>query len=190
MRLLRTIWADLKCKSEWRYQSRSFNAVFKVLLADGTFAMIVYRLMQFCNRNWLQPIGLLLGKINSFLGGCVIGQKAEFGPGFVLLHSLGTVINTNVKGGRNILLEHQVTIGGDHTGSPNLGDDIYVGCGAKILGPITIGTGVRVGANAVVVGDVPDYCTVVGVPARIVRRRTQIESPTDVPPSAPTEDRS
>ena len=171
MGLCRSIWTDVKRKAVWRYQSGSVKSIVKVLLADGTFAMIIYRLMQFCGRNWLGPLAAFFNKLNLVCGGCIIGRKADFGPGFVLLHSIGTVINTGVKGGQDILLEHQVTIGGDHSGCPVLGDDIYVGCGAKILGAIRIGTGVRIGANAVVVEDVPDYCTVGGIPARVLRRR-------------------
>src|SRR6187455_704483 len=106
MGLLRTIWKDLQRKAEWRYQSVSRRAVLKVFLADGSLAMVLYRLMQFCHRNYLGPVGLVLGKVNVLLGGCVIGRGADFGPGFVLLHSLGTVINSGARGGRGVLLEH------------------------------------------------------------------------------------
>ncbi len=68
-------------------------------------------------------------------------------------------------------VEHQVTIGADRGMSPVLGDNIFIGAGAKILGPVTIGDGARVGANAVVVKDVPAWSTVVGVPAKVVRQR-------------------
>ena len=78
---------------------------------------------------------------------------------------------------------HQVTIGAEKSASPVLGDDIFLGAGAKILGAVTIGTGARVGANAVVVNDVPPHCTVVGIPAVVVRRRGPDggEAPTSSP---------
>mgnify|MGYP001388252499 CR=1 FL=1 len=170
MGLFRTIHYDLTAKARWRYQSVSFRSLVKVMLADGTFAMLVYRLMQVSQQYRLSPFAMLFNKLNSILGGCIIGRGADFGEGFALLHSQGVVINSGVRGGRNVYLEHQVTIGADHAASPILGDDVYVGAGAKIIGPIRIGSRVRIGANAVVVHDVPDGCTVVGIPAKIVRR--------------------
>jgi serine O-acetyltransferase len=86
------------------------------------------------------------------------------------VHSQGVVINTSVKGGRNVMLEHQVTIGAEKGAYPVLGDNIFIGAGAKILGGVRIGNGAKVGANAVVVDDVPEGATVVGIPARVVRK--------------------
>jgi serine O-acetyltransferase len=103
---------------------------------------------------------------------CVIGRGAEFGPRFVLIHSNGIVINGSVRGGRDIKLEHQVTIGAERGDSPVLGDDLFIGAGAKIIGAVKIGSGVRVGANAVIVKDVPDNVTAVGVPARYIQRNS------------------
>jgi serine O-acetyltransferase len=134
--------------------------------------MVVYRLMQFCQRYHLAPFAMIWNKINVICGGCIIGRGADFGDNFVLLHSNGTVINAGVKGGNNIYLEHQVTIGSDKGMAPVLGDDIYIGAGAKVIGSIRLGSRVRVGANAVVVKDVPDGCTVVGIPAKIIRRES------------------
>jgi serine O-acetyltransferase len=112
---------------------------------------------------------MIFNKLN-VLGSCIIGRGADFGPGFVLVHSQGVVINGSVRGGRDIKIEHQVTIGAERGQSPILGDDIFIGAGAKILGSIRIGSNVRVGANAVVVKDVPDHMTAVGVPARYISR--------------------
>jgi serine O-acetyltransferase len=182
MRLFKTIWCDLVTKATWRYGSSSTRSVLKVLMADGTFAMVVYRLMQWSQRHRLVPLAMVFNKINVVFGGCVIGRGADFGEAFVLLHSNGVVINSGVRGGRSIYLEHQVTIGADKAQSPVLGDDLYIGCGAKILGSLRLGTGVRVGANAVVIHDVPDGCTVVGIPARVVRKRTAEGASTDNQP--------
>jgi serine O-acetyltransferase len=124
---------------------------------------------------------MVFNKVNVVFGGCVIGRGADFGEGFVLLHSTGTVINSGVRGGQNIFLEHQVTIGTDTGESPVLGDDVYVGAGAKILGPVRVGSRVLVGANAVVVHDVPDGSTAVGIPARVVRRQGDTGGPRQEP---------
>lgn len=113
---------------------------------------------------------MVFNKINGIFGGCIIGRGADFGPAFVLIHSDGVVINGSVRGGRDIKIEHQVTIGAERNQSPVLGDDIFIGAGAKVIGPLSIGSGVRIGANAVVLADVPDYATAVGVPARNILR--------------------
>jgi serine O-acetyltransferase len=141
--------------------------VFKAFLTDGTYAMVVYRLMQSMRRLHLGPLVMLFNKLN-VLGGCIMGRGAEFGPGFVLIHSNGVVINSSVRGGARVFLEHQVTIGAEKEAAPVLGDDVFIGAGAKILGDVRIGNNVKIGANAVVITDIPDGATAVGVPARVV----------------------
>ncbi len=163
---------DLQQKSRWLYESDSFSARLKTLLTDGTAAMIYYRLMQWSRRWHLFPLEMLFNKLNAICCNCIIGRGAEFGPGFVLVHSTGVVINGQVKGGSNVYIEHQVTIGAERRSSPVIGSDVFIGAGAKIIGAVTIGDGARIGANAVVIDDVPPYSTVVGIPARVVRVRT------------------
>jgi serine O-acetyltransferase len=174
MKLFRDLAIDIRKKAQWRYRSTTRRSLIKAVLADGTTAMLLYRLMQWSRRWRLSPLEMLFGRLNSICCQCTIGRGAEFGPGFVLLHSNGVVINGAVRGGENILLEHQVTIGAEEHEIPKLGNDIYIGAGAKVLGAVVIGDGARIGANAVVVDDVPPHSTVVGIPARVVRLR---ESP-------------
>jgi serine O-acetyltransferase len=191
--MLQMIWTDLRRKALWCYESDRWTAVLKVLLTDGTAAMIVYRLMQWSRRYRLVPLEMVFNKWNAFFSNCIIGRGAEFGPGFVLIHATGVVINGNVRGGSNVYLEHQVTIGAERRQSPVLGDGVFVGAGAKILGSARVGDGARIGANAVVVNDVPPHTTVVGIPARVVRTRnmeeatfsagSEISSAPDVPAS-------
>ena len=161
--------SDIRTKAEWVYGEVTGKTVLKTLLTDGTFGMIVYRLMQASRRCHLAPLAMIFNKINVIFGGCIIGRRAEFGPGFVLIHSSGVVINGAARGGRDVKLEHAVTIGAEKNAFPTLGDDVFVGAGAKIIGGIKVGSHVRVGANAVVVEDVPDYATVAGVPAKVVK---------------------
>jgi len=166
------IGADLREKSRWCYERDDWRALVKVLMTDGTAAMVLYRLMQWAHRWRLLPLEMAFNKFNAICCACIIGRGADFGPGFVLIHSQGVVINGNVRGGSRNYLEHQVTIGADHSRrSPVLGNNVYVGAGAKIIGPVAIGNDTRVGANAVVVRDVPCGATVVGIPAKIVRQR-------------------
>jgi serine O-acetyltransferase len=184
MKLLRTILTDLRRKAVWCYESDRWTALLKVLLTDGTFAMILYRLMQWSHRCRLWPLTMLFNKLNAFCCNCIIGRGADFGPGFVLIHATGVVINGNVRGGSNVYIEHQVTIGAERRQTPLIGSDVFIGAGAKILGEITVGDFSRVGANAVVVHDVPAHSTVVGIPARVVRTRGSAVPPPDDAPRA------
>src|SRR3954471_18795696 len=97
--LFRTILADLRQKALWCYESDCCRAVLKVLLTDGTAAMILYRLMQWSRRYRLLPLEVLFNKLSAVCCNCIIGRGAEFGPGFVLIHSTGVVINGQVRGG-------------------------------------------------------------------------------------------
>jgi len=159
---------DLRAKALWVYGSVTRRSLLKALLTDGTLAMVLYRLMQGCRRlGWKLP-AMVFNKLNVVLCRCVIGRNATFGPGFVLIHSNGVVINSQVRGGRDVKIEHEVTIGEEKGKSPVLGDDVFIGAGAKLFGGVTVGSHVKIGANAVVLSDVPDGATVVGVPGRPV----------------------
>jgi serine O-acetyltransferase len=170
MDVVRLIRSDLREKAQWLYESQTPRAQLKALASDGTAAMVIYRLMQASRRAGLPILEMLFNKLNA-ASGCIIGRGAEFGPGFVLIHSQGVVINGSVRGGASIKIEHQVTIGAEKRRSPVLGDGVFIGAGAKIVGPVTIGEGARVGANAVVVHDVPPHATAVGIPAKPVKQR-------------------
>ena len=169
MKTARLLLADLRAKAEWNYERSDRKAVVKALLTDGTPAMVWYRLMQAARRWRLAPLEMLFNRINTIFCDCTIGRGAEFGPGFVLIHCGGIVINGTVRGGANVRLEHQVTIGAEKGQSPVLGDGVFVGAGAKILGGVRIGHGAKIGANAVVLTDIPDGATAVGIPAKVVR---------------------
>jgi len=162
---------DLRVKARRQYQRDDAVSLLKVLATDGTGAMIVYRLMQGAREAGLPPLEMLLNKVNAW-SGCVIGRGAEFGPGFVLFHAGGVVINGRVRGGENVHLQHAVTLGDNGYGeTPVLGNDVFIGAGAKVIGAVAVGDGARIGANAVVVKDVEAHTTVVGIPARPVARR-------------------
>jgi serine O-acetyltransferase len=166
---LRLLRADFEAKARWCYGEVTWRTLLRTVGADGSVSMVVYRAMQASRRHRFGVAEMALNRVNSGLLGCIIGRGAEFGPGFVLVHSNGVVINGAVRGGAGILIEHQVTIGAERRQSPVLGDNVFIGAGAKIIGPVHIGTGAKVGANAVVVHDVAAGTTVVGVPARPIR---------------------
>src|SRR4029079_2121148 len=97
---------DLRKKAAWCYENERPQAVLKVLLTDGTMAMVIYRAMQWARRWRLAPLELLLNRLNSICCNCIIGRGAEFGAGFVLIHATGVVITGTVRGGENGFLEH------------------------------------------------------------------------------------
>jgi serine O-acetyltransferase len=168
--LFQTIRLDLRAKAIWCYENDGWRDMLRAASTDGTAAMVIYRLMQWARRHRLLPLEMFCNKLNAVLCHCIIGRGAEFGPEFVLIHAAGVVINGAVRGGRGVHIEHQVTIGAERREVPVLGDDVFIGAGAKIIGGITVGDGARVGANAVVLHDVPPGATAVGVPARIIDR--------------------
>ncbi len=118
---------DLRRKAGWCYEDERPQALLKVLLTDGTMAMIIYRGMQWARRWRLLPLELLLNRLNSICCNCIIGRGAEFGPGFVLIHATGVVINGQVVGGANVFIEHQVTIGAERRQSPRIGNNVFIG---------------------------------------------------------------
>jgi serine O-acetyltransferase len=150
-------------------------SILRAVVSDGTSANVLYRLTQLLVKYHLSPIALITIWLNRVINGCVIGAKATFGKGFVIMHPVGIVINSKVYGGTNITIESGVVIGDEKGKAPLLGNNIFIGAGAKIIGGITIGDNVKVGANAVVVKDVPSNVTVVGIPAKIVIKNQENE---------------
>lgn len=108
------------------------------------------------------------------LTGCDIHPGAEIGKRFFIDHATGVVIGETAIVGENVSIYQGVTLGGVSFNKgkrhPTIGNHVVIGCNASVLGNITIGNNVRIGAGSVVLKDVPDDCTVVGVPGRIVRK--------------------
>ncbi len=154
------------------------NKLEAFLLSSGLHAIIFYRLNHWLwNKNW-KLIARVLSLIVKFFTGVEIHPAARIGKGFFIDHGMGVVIGETSEIGDNVTLYHGVTLGGttvfDKKGKqmnkrhPTLKNNIVVGAGAKILGPITINDNVKIGANAVVLKDVAKNKTVVGVPAHVV----------------------
>ena len=169
---MKDLIADLRAKQVLYSQYGQSCSFVKAILTDGTLANLLYRVQATLSALGLAPLALLPHWLNKVLNGCVIGVRAQFGPGFVLIHPVGVVINSSTRGGRNVWLESGVVIGDNRGRSPVLGDDIFVGAGAKIIGGVTLGSGARVGANAVVLHDVAAGTTVVGIPAKALTPKT------------------
>lgn len=164
------IYEDVKAKANWLYGTEAPRAVARAWLSDATFCMVLYRSMAWFNaRRWGKPLAFLCHKVNAVMCGCVIGLNARFGRRFVILHSVGIVINSAVVGGDDLVLESGVVIGAEKGKSPMLGNGVFVGAGAKIVGDLCVGDHSIVGANAVVVKDVAAHVVVGGVPAKVIR---------------------
>lgn len=161
---------DMRNKQAIYENDGGHTSMLRIMLADGTTANLLFRLASSLNSMGpLKPVALLVSWLNKTLNQCVIGANATFGRGFVLLHPVGVVINSKVVGGENVALESGVVIGDEKGQSPRLGSNIFVGSGAKIIGNVSVGDHAKIGANAVVVKDVPSYATVVGIPARVIK---------------------
>jgi serine O-acetyltransferase len=146
-----------------------------ILTYPGVQAVLFHRIThRFWQRGWRLSARLLAGFARAVTNvdihpGATIGQR------LFIDHGLGVVIGETAEIGNDVTLYHGVTLGGTtwHKTKrhPTLGDNVLVGAGAKILGAITIGSSVRVGANSVVMKDVPPCCTVVGIPGRVVQSK-------------------
>lgn len=149
--------------------------------AQGFWAMLVYRFGRW--RYTLRPALLrklfslvyhFLYKLVQIVTGIELPCEVPLGRGFVIEHSGGIVVSGFTSFGNDCRLRNGVVIGlsrVDEPCAPRFGDDVDIGAGAKILGDIRIGNHVRIGANAVVICDVPDNCLAVGVPAVIKPRK-------------------
>lgn len=160
---------DLRVKARFCCGNDSTKSLMRVLVWDGTFATMYYRASQFCYRHHLGVVGAILNQLNAILTHATIGRGAVFGPGLVILHSIGLSINSAVRAGSNIYIEKGVSIGSDKGHAPVLGNNIYIGAGACIIGKVTVGNNVRISANAVVMRDVPDDASVVAPPSLVLK---------------------
>jgi serine O-acetyltransferase len=140
----------------------------------GLQALLFHRFAHYLWRLGLPFIPRLLSHIARFVTGIEIHPGATIGQGVFIDHGMGVVVGETAIIGDNCLIYQGVTLGGTgkETGKrhPTLGENVVVGTGAKVLGNLQIGNNVRIGANSVVLRDVPSDCTVVGVPGRIVYR--------------------
>ncbi|OHB32215.1 MAG: serine acetyltransferase, partial [Desulfuromonadaceae bacterium GWB2_53_15] len=124
-------------------------------------------------------LGRLISHMGRFLTGVEIHPGAKIGRKFFIDHGMGVVIGETAEIGDNVTLYHGVTLGGVTWDKvkrhPTLEDNVVIGSGAKILGPFTVGKGAKIGSNSVVVKEVPENATVVGIPGRMVMAQEKKE---------------
>ncbi len=151
---------------------------FEVLLCyPGVHALIWYRLAHWLWRHHQRFTARYISQVTRFWTGIEIHPGATIGCGLFIDHGMGTVIGETTEIGNDCTLYQGVTLGGTgkETGKrhPTLGNRVVVGVGASVLGSITLGDNVLVGAGSVVLRPVPNDCTVVGIPARVVKEQGQ-----------------
>lgn len=171
------IFEDIKAKARWLYGSDSPKFIARACLSDATLSMVLYRSMAWFNaRIWGKPLAFICHKLNAILCGCVIGINAKFGRRFVILHSVGVVVNSAMVAGDDVVLESGVVIGAEKGLTPKIGSRLFVGSGAKIVGGLVIGDDVTIGANGVVIKDLPDNVVAVGVPVKIINKADRVST--------------
>jgi len=156
-----------------------FRYCFFFVFTQAIWAIVTYRYGAWCRKLKIPILGPLLrityfflNKFIEIITGISISSNAEIGKGLYIGHFGGIFIHPNTTLGENCNIGQGVTIGTlglGKKGVPRIGNGVFIGAGAKVLGEIKIGDNVRIGANAVVLKDVPDNATVVGVPAKIVK---------------------
>jgi serine O-acetyltransferase len=158
------------------YQARDPAARSKLeifLLYPGVHAIINHRIAHWFYQHRLFFLARLISQRSRRKTGIEIHPGATIGRRFVIDHGMGIVIGETAEVGDDVLLYHGVTLGG--TGKdqgkrhPTIGNNVLIGCGAKVLGPFKVGDNSRIASNSVVLTEVPSNATAVGVPARIVR---------------------
>jgi serine O-acetyltransferase len=143
------------------------------LTYSGFHALLFYRFAHWLWQKRIPFFPRALSQFARFITGIEIHPAATIGSGLFIDHGMGVVIGETTEIGDNVTLFQGVTLGG--TGKqrgkrhPTLGSHVVVGAGAKVLGPIKVGDYVKIGANSVLLQDVPDHSTVVGIPGKIVR---------------------
>jgi serine O-acetyltransferase len=163
---------DVRCVFERDPAARTRWEV--VTTYPGVHAVWVHRLSHSLWNLGLRWLARVLSNVARFLTGIEIHPGAQIGRRFFIDHGMGVVIGETAVIGDDCTLYHGVTLGGTSWAKgkrhPTLGNDVVVGAGAKVLGPIAIGDGARIGSNAVVLRPVPPGGTVVGVPGRLIER--------------------
>ena len=151
-----------------RGRNRVLTAFVKTLLTTRLQAVVLFRASQLLSEVF-PPLSSVLKYINTVLTGADIAVSARVGPGLQLFHPTGVVIGPNCVVGARCIIQQGVTLGAGAGGSPTLGDDVFVGPGARVLGGIVLGDRCVLGANAVVLESMPDDVFIGGVPAKVIK---------------------
>ena len=166
-----------------------------ILTYPGVKAVFFHRIANFFSVAKIDLIARIISQFSRFLTGIEIHPKAKIGKNLFIDHGMGVVIGETSEIGDNVTIYHMVTLGGispsidsDNQRNvkrhPTLKDNVVVGSGAQVLGPIVVGKNAKIGANAVVTKDVPENAVMVGIPAKNVGTTTKEFKPYGITPSS------
>ena len=164
-----------------------------ILTYPGVKAVFFHRIANFFSVAKLDLLARIISQFSRFLTGIEIHPKAKIGKNLFIDHGMGVVIGETSEIGDNVTIYHMVTLGGispsinsneqiDVKRHPTLKDNVVVGSGAQVLGPIKVGKNAKIGANAVVTKDVPENAVMVGIPAKNVGTTTEEFKPYGITP--------
>ncbi|RKD33811.1 serine O-acetyltransferase [Thermohalobacter berrensis] len=170
--MFKTIKEDIKVIFE---RDPAVKSLLEVILCyPGLHALIIYRIAHRFYQKRFFLIARFISHVGRLLTGIEIHPGAKIGKGLFIDHGMGVVIGETTEIGDNVTIYQGATLGG--TGKekgkrhPTIGNNVVVASGAKVLGPIKIGDNSKIGAGAVVLKEVPENCTVVGIPGRVVKK--------------------
>ncbi len=168
--MLNQIKEDIRVALEKDPASRNLLEV--IVCYPGVHALVAHRISHWLwNHDW-KFAGRVLSYFFRWLTGIEIHPAAKIGRRFFIDHGMGVVIGETSVIGDNVFIYHGVTLGGLSTKGgkrhPTIGDNVVIGAGAQVLGPVTVGRNTKIGSGSVVLQEVPEYSTVIGVPGRVV----------------------
>ena len=151
------------------------RSVLEVILCyPGLHAVWLHRIAHWFWNHRLKLLARIISHFSRWLTGIEIHPGAKIGRRFFIDHGMGVVIGETAEIGDDVTIYHQVTLGGTSTKKgkrhPTIGNNVVIGAGAKILGPVKVGDNCKIGANSVVIKNVPPNSTVVGIPGKVVKR--------------------
>jgi len=168
--MLNQIKEDVQVALEKDPASRNFFEV--IVCYPGVHALIAHRISHRLWNHGFKFAGRVLSYFFRWLTGIEIHPAAKIGRRFFIDHGMGVVIGETSEIGDNVFIYHGVTLGGLSTKRgkrhPTIEDNVVIGAGAQVLGPVTVGRNTKIGSGSVVLQEVPEYSTVIGVPGRVV----------------------
>jgi len=157
--MLDNLVADTRRLKLTKTKGAPWYVIESLLFENGYQAVVLHRLAHWFKRRGIPVLGPFLARLNLFLTGCDLAPGAEIGPGLLISHGTGMVVGGYARIGKDAILLHGVTIGSPNPDRiermPLIGDNVFIGAGAKLIGDITIGDDVFIGVDAIVARDIP-----------------------------------
>ena len=165
-------WTDAVEMARAAKRAGTRGQALRMLRTDAYLLLLLFRVRKIVLAARIPLLNRLLRMCQMMFGGVELGNEVTLGSGVYFIHSLGTVVGGDAKVGDRVRFMGCNTVGtASDNGYPVIEDDVEVGCGARVLGPVRIGARAVIGANAVVLSDVPPDSIAVGIPARIIPRK-------------------